>query len=141
MTIWTQFLPGVRETRVPLAVGSLWGLVAALLFRYLPLSVRNGQLVSGAIDAIGAPLAVTLFLAIALVLGYFPQLLVCSMVVAFVAWVKWRRLDDVPYMEYFSQVLNRGYLTVLRFYENGWNGLRMAWDPCSSVCSVRSAIS
>ncbi|MFG1816870.1 hypothetical protein ACGFIF_24145 [Kribbella sp. NPDC049174] len=44
MTIWTQFLPGVRDARLPLAAGSVWALVGSLLFRYLPDQVEHGEL-------------------------------------------------------------------------------------------------
>jgi hypothetical protein len=44
MTIWTQFLPGVRETRLPLAVGAIWVIAGSLLFRFLPVELRHGEL-------------------------------------------------------------------------------------------------
>lgn len=75
------------------------------------------------------PMVATILVFLILVLSYFPQLVLLAGVVAFIAWIKWRRLDDVPYLEYLSQLLNRGYLSALRFYEEAWNGLKKAWDP------------
>jgi hypothetical protein len=168
MTIWTQFLPGVRETRNPLAVGSIWVVVAALLFQYLPRELRNGELALAVRHAVAAvpttvvvgvglfgayllgiilseaakiivllvagvwniaPVAVTIYVLGILVLGYFWQLVAFAAVVAFVAWLIWRRIDDVPYLEYLSQVLSRAYLSAARFYSDSWNDLKTAWDP------------
>lgn len=168
MTIWTQFLPGVRETRLPLAVGAIWVIAGCLLFRYLPGELRHGELAREVEQTVKAlPNAVVVgvgvfavylvgivlteigqmverivvgawnivpilgvgLVSFVVVLAFLRHVIIATVLIAFLAWLKWRTLSGVRYFDYLSQVLTRVLLSVFRFVSEAWQDLKVAWDP------------
>jgi hypothetical protein len=151
-----------------LAVGAIWVLAGALLYRFLPVELRHGELVKEVQQAVKVlpnavvigvcvfavyllgivltevgrmteqivigmwnivPILAVVVVSFVLTLAFLRHVIIATVLIAFLAWLKWRTLSGVQYLDYLSQVLTRGLLSVVRFTSDSWQDLQNAWDP------------